>query len=106
MEMSDDTDDTVTGSRRFIRLRDVAEELAISLPMVRDMVRTGELPAVRIGGRASWRSNARSSRGSLPACMPMRATSSTPTPSASPGPATARAPLAGADDRTRPAEIG
>ena len=40
---------------RFLRLEDVAEELNVKLPQVRARVKSGELPAIQIGGRGMWR---------------------------------------------------
>ncbi|GAA0195249.1 helix-turn-helix domain-containing protein [Glutamicibacter creatinolyticus] len=40
---------------RFLRLEDVAEELNVKLPQVRALVKSGELPAIQIGGRGMWR---------------------------------------------------
>jgi excisionase family DNA binding protein len=40
---------------RFLQLEDVAEELAVSQSQVYHMVRSGELPAIKIGGRGQWR---------------------------------------------------
>lgn len=40
---------------RFLTLTDVAEELQISVAQVRALVRSGELPAIQIGGRGQWR---------------------------------------------------
>nr|WP_309082423.1 helix-turn-helix domain-containing protein [Zhihengliuella sp.] len=40
---------------RFMRLEDVAEELNVNMPVVRGLVRSGELPAIQIGGRGLWR---------------------------------------------------
>lgn len=40
---------------RFLRLEDVAEELNVKLPQVRSLVKSGELPAIQIGGRGMWR---------------------------------------------------
>ena len=40
---------------RFLTLNDVAEELQVSLSQVRALVRSGELPAIQIGGRNQWR---------------------------------------------------
>ena len=42
-------------SPRFLTMQDVAEELAVSLSQVYHMVRSGELPAIKIGGRGQWR---------------------------------------------------
>ena len=36
-------------------MQDVAEELAVSLSQVYHMVRSGELPAIKVGGRGQWR---------------------------------------------------
>jgi excisionase family DNA binding protein len=40
---------------RFMTMQDVADELAVSLSQVYHMVRGGELPAIKIGGRGQWR---------------------------------------------------
>lgn len=40
---------------RFLTLADVAESLAISMAQARAMVRSGELPAIQVGGRNQWR---------------------------------------------------
>lgn len=40
---------------RFLQLAEVAEELAVSPSQVYHMVRSGELPAIKIGGRGQWR---------------------------------------------------
>ena len=40
---------------RFIPLADVAETLAISSAQAYALVRTGELPAIKVGGRGQWR---------------------------------------------------
>ncbi|GAA4762620.1 helix-turn-helix domain-containing protein [Citricoccus nitrophenolicus] len=40
---------------RFLTLTDVAEELQVSMTQVRALVRSGELPAIQIGGRGQWR---------------------------------------------------
>ena len=42
-------------SPRFLTMQDVAEELAVSLSQVYHMVRSGELPAIKVGGRGQWR---------------------------------------------------
>ena len=41
--------------RRFLELSDVAEELSISFAQVYALVRRGDLPAIKIGGRGQWR---------------------------------------------------
>ncbi len=42
-------------SPRFLQLTDVAEMLNISSAQVYALVRSGELPAIKIGGRGQWR---------------------------------------------------
>ena len=43
------------GSPRFLTLADVAEVLSTSSAQVYALVRRGELPAIKIGGRGQWR---------------------------------------------------
>ena len=40
---------------RFLQLSDVAEVLNISSSQTYALVRSGELPAIKIGGRGQWR---------------------------------------------------
>ena len=40
---------------RFLQLADVAEVLNISSAQVYALVRNGDLPAIKIGGRGQWR---------------------------------------------------
>lgn len=40
---------------RFFTLDDVAAYLNVSLPQTYALVRSGELPAIKIGGRGVWR---------------------------------------------------
>ena len=40
---------------RFLQMSDVAEELSVSMSQVYHMVRSGELPAIKVGGRGQWR---------------------------------------------------
>ena len=40
---------------RFLQLADVAEVLNISSSQTYALVRSGELPAIKIGGRGQWR---------------------------------------------------
>lgn len=40
---------------RFLTLADVTEILNISSPQAYALVRSGELPAIQIGGRGVWR---------------------------------------------------
>ena len=41
--------------QRFLTLTDVAETLNISGQAARALVRSGELPAIQVGGRGQWR---------------------------------------------------
>lgn len=40
---------------RFVPLTDVAEMLSISGSQAYALVRSGELPAIKVGGRGQWR---------------------------------------------------
>ncbi|RZU52207.1 AlpA family transcriptional regulator [Krasilnikovia cinnamomea] len=40
---------------RFLLLSDVATELNVTDSQVYHMVRSGELPAIKVGGRGQWR---------------------------------------------------
>jgi excisionase family DNA binding protein len=40
---------------RFLLMTDVAEQLNVSTSQVYHMVRSGELPAIKVGGRGQWR---------------------------------------------------
>jgi len=40
---------------RFLTLADVTEVLSISTPQAYALVRSGELPAIQVGGRGIWR---------------------------------------------------
>ena len=40
---------------RFLLLSEVAAELNVSDSQVYHMVRSGELPAIKVGGRGQWR---------------------------------------------------
>lgn len=42
-------------TRRFLQLADVAEILNISSAQAYALVRSGDLPAIKIGGRGQWR---------------------------------------------------
>ena len=44
-----------TASQRFLQLADVAEVLNISAAQAYALVRSGDLPAIKIGGRGQWR---------------------------------------------------
>lgn len=45
----------MTAQPRFLQLADVAEILNTSAAQVYALVRSGELPAIKIGGRGQWR---------------------------------------------------
>lgn len=40
---------------RFLLLADVAEILNVSAVQARALVKSGELPAIKVGGRGQWR---------------------------------------------------
>lgn len=42
-------------TRRFLTLADVAEVLNISAAQTYALVRNGDLPAIKVGGRGQWR---------------------------------------------------
>jgi excisionase family DNA binding protein len=42
-------------AERFLQLADVAEILNISASQTYALVRSGDLPAIKIGGRGQWR---------------------------------------------------
>ncbi len=42
-------------SSRFLTLAEVQEVLSISSPQAYSLVRSGELPAIQVGGRGQWR---------------------------------------------------
>jgi len=50
-----ESSDPARPGRRFLQLADVAEILNISSAQVYALVRSGELPAIKIGGRGQWR---------------------------------------------------
>jgi excisionase family DNA binding protein len=41
--------------RRFLTLPDVQEILNVSSPQAYALVRSGDLPAIQVGGRGQWR---------------------------------------------------
>ncbi|HEY9565522.1 MAG TPA: helix-turn-helix domain-containing protein [Nocardioides sp.] len=45
----------MSGSPRFLTLADVSEVLNTSQAQVYALVRRGDLPAIKIGGRGQWR---------------------------------------------------
>ena len=48
-------DEPMADLERFLTLPDVAEMLSTSVAQVYAMVRRGDLPAIKIGGRGQWR---------------------------------------------------
>ena len=48
-------DEGMPGTPRFLTLADVAEVLNTSSAQVYALVRRGDLPAIKIGGRGQWR---------------------------------------------------
>lgn len=46
---------TASVARRFLTLADVAEVLNVSASQVYALVRSGELAAIKVGGRGQWR---------------------------------------------------
>lgn len=42
-------------AQRFLTLTDVADTLNVSLSQAKALVRSGALPAVKVGGRGTWR---------------------------------------------------
>ncbi|MCB7137236.1 helix-turn-helix transcriptional regulator [Cellulosimicrobium marinum] len=42
-------------AQRFLTLADVTEELNISAAQAYALVRSGDLPAIQVGGRGQWR---------------------------------------------------
>ncbi len=51
---------------RFLTLADVAETLNISASQTYALVRSGDLPAIKIGGRGQWRVEASELEGYIP----------------------------------------
>ncbi len=49
------TESAVPGLGRFLTIGDVAEVLNVSVGQAYTLVRSGELPAIKIGGHGQWR---------------------------------------------------
>jgi excisionase family DNA binding protein len=49
------TESDAPGGNRFLTLADTAEVLNVSASQVYALVRSGELPAIKIGGGGHWR---------------------------------------------------
>ena len=45
----------MAGGARFLTLVELAEELGVSQAQAYALVRSGDLPAMRVGGRGQWR---------------------------------------------------
>jgi excisionase family DNA binding protein len=45
----------MTDQPRFMTLPDVAAELAVSQSQMYALVKSGDLPAIQVGGRGQWR---------------------------------------------------
>ena len=43
------------GQQRFLTLQQVAEDLTVTLSLVRALIASGRLPATQVGGRGQWR---------------------------------------------------
>ena len=41
--------------RRFLTVEQVADELAIGVPLVRALLKSGDLRGIQVGGRGVWR---------------------------------------------------
>ena len=68
---------------RFLLMADVAEQLNVSTSQVYHMVRSGELPAIKVGGRGQWRIERASSRSTSSASTPRPPSGCAPTRSSS-----------------------
>lgn len=53
---------------RFLQLADVADILNISASQTYALVRSGELPAIKIGGRGQWRVERTALEGYITRC--------------------------------------
>jgi len=47
--------DSASSGPRFLKLTDLAEILNISAAQAYALVRSGEIPAIKVGGRGQWR---------------------------------------------------
>jgi excisionase family DNA binding protein len=54
--------------KRFLQLADVAEVLNISASQAYALVRNGDLPAIKIGGRGQWRVEAKELEAYIARC--------------------------------------
>lgn len=41
--------------RRFLTIEQAAEELNVGVPIIRSLLKSGELRGIQIGGRGAWR---------------------------------------------------
>ncbi|TLM87197.1 helix-turn-helix domain-containing protein [Pseudarthrobacter sp. NamE5] len=49
------SDDVAQKRPRFLTISQVSEELSVGVTTVRQLIKTGELRALQIGGRGIWR---------------------------------------------------
>lgn len=49
------TDDAARKRPRFLTVEQVAEELNVGHPLVRALLKSGELRGIQVGGRGVWR---------------------------------------------------
>ena len=47
------------GMGKFLTIADVADYLNVSIGQVRTLIKSGDLPAIQIGGRGQWRIEAK-----------------------------------------------
>ena len=55
VDHNDPHEDSAPLKPRYLKLDEVATYLNVSVPQVYAMVRSGELPAIKVGGRGVWR---------------------------------------------------
>ena len=55
MLLADPADQCRSPQPRFLKLEDVADDLSISFAQAYALVRSGDLAAIKIGGRGQWR---------------------------------------------------
>jgi excisionase family DNA binding protein len=55
MNETTDAGHGLPGAGRFLTLRQAAEELNTKEATIRGLIRTGDLQALRVGGRGQWR---------------------------------------------------
>lgn len=55
MAKSGESDEIKNPEPRFFTLEQVAQYLNVSVPQAYSLVRSGDLPAIKLGGRGVWR---------------------------------------------------